>query len=114
MYLLSILHEVKHHSLSKFFSASEEYFGRTNSRIGGSYKKSRFVEYTDWQFQTQKVRPDSEKHLGILGPIIRAEVGDTISIFLQNLTPRSVSIYLEGTSMNNTENGIEMKYTSES
>ena len=46
--------------------------------IGRSYKKAIYREYTDASFQTLKPRPAEWQHLGILGPLIRAEVGDTI------------------------------------
>ncbi len=48
-------------------SASEVFFGRTDGRIGGSYQKVIYKEYTDNTFTTIKPpTPDSE-HLGILG-----------------------------------------------
>src|SRR5690606_35809693 len=43
----------------------------------------RYVEYTDETFSTPKPQPE---WLGILGPIIRAEVGDTIKVHLCNQT----------------------------
>ena len=39
------------------------------------WPKTRFIEYTDSTFTTKKPQP---VWLGILGPIIRAEVGDEI------------------------------------
>ncbi len=41
------------------------------------WAKTRFVEYTDDTFTTRKPQPD---WLGILGPVIRAEVGDEIVV----------------------------------
>lgn len=37
------------------------------NRIGSSYKKVRYVEYTDDTFMTKMLRAPEEKHLGILG-----------------------------------------------
>lgn len=34
--------------------------------------------YTDDTFTQQRVRTDAEQHLGLLGPVIRGEVGDKI------------------------------------
>src|SRR5579862_1013751 len=53
-------------------------------RIGGVYKKAIYREYTDASFSTLKVRPPDEQYLGILGPILRAEVGDTIKVVFKN------------------------------
>ena len=41
------------------------------------WPKSRFVEYTDATFSQKKAQPE---WLGILGPIIRAEVGDEVIV----------------------------------
>ncbi len=56
-------------------------------RIGRVYKKALFREYTDETFTTLKPRPPEWEHLGILGPLLRAEVGDTIRIVYRNNAP---------------------------
>ena len=43
-----------------------------------------FVEYTDDTFTTKVNRTASEMHLGFLGPVIRAEVGDEIKVLFKN------------------------------
>ena len=45
------------------------------------WPKTRFIEYTDDTFTTRKPQPD---WLGILGPVIRAEVGDEIVVEFLN------------------------------
>ncbi|HTO14042.1 MAG TPA: multicopper oxidase domain-containing protein [Candidatus Binatia bacterium] len=45
------------------------------------WKKVRYVEYTDDTFATPKPQP---AWLGILGPVIRAEVGDTVRVHFLN------------------------------
>jgi manganese oxidase len=45
------------------------------------WPKSRFIEYTDDTFTTRKLQPD---WLGILGPVIRAEVGDEVVVEFLN------------------------------
>ena len=58
---------------------------RGPNRIGGSYIKARFIEYTDESFSTMKKRSSKEeKTLGILGPVIKAEVGDVIRVTFRN------------------------------
>jgi hypothetical protein len=53
------------------------------------WPKSRYIEYTDSTFSTRKPQPE---WLGILGPVIRAEVGDTIIVEFINRgqTPHSI------------------------
>jgi manganese oxidase len=45
------------------------------------FSKVRYIEYTDGSFSTPKAQP---QWLGILGPIIRAEVGDTVIVHFRN------------------------------
>lgn len=45
------------------------------------WAKTRYIEYTDATFTTKKPQPE---WLGILGPVIRAEVGDTIIVDFAN------------------------------
>ena len=46
--------------------------------IGRIAKKAIYREYTDSTFTQLVERPAEWEHLGILGPLIRAEVGDTM------------------------------------
>ena len=39
-----------------------------------SHTKAQYREYTDDTFTTLKPRPESDSYLGIVGPIIRAQV----------------------------------------
>ncbi len=48
------------------------------------YHKAVYHEYTDSTFTTRKPRPPEWEHLGILGPVLRAEVGDTIQVVYRN------------------------------
>lgn len=48
-------------------SNSGIFFNNRNDRIGGKYKKVRYVEYTDDTFTKLKERTPDEEHLGILG-----------------------------------------------
>ena len=64
-------------------------------RIGRVYKKAVYREYTDAKFQTL-VNGASESYAGILGPILRAEVGDTIKIIFKNNASRPYSMHPHG------------------
>jgi FtsP/CotA-like multicopper oxidase with cupredoxin domain len=60
------------------------------------YRKVVFREYTDPSFHTLKTRPERWTHLGILGPLIRAEVGDTIRVVFKNNASGPYSIHPHG------------------
>jgi FtsP/CotA-like multicopper oxidase with cupredoxin domain len=65
-------------------------------RIGHVYKKALYREYTDATFTKLKPRGPAEEHLGLLGPVIRAEVGDTIKFVFKNNTRFPVSVHPHG------------------
>ncbi len=65
-------------------------------RIGRVYKKAIYREYTDGTFSTLKVRPPEEQYLGILGPILRGEVGDTLKIVFKNHASHPYSMHPHG------------------
>uniref|UniRef100_W5M0L7 Ceruloplasmin n=1 Tax=Lepisosteus oculatus TaxID=7918 RepID=W5M0L7_LEPOC len=75
---------------------SEPFFETGSDRIGGKYKKAVYVEYTDHSFTKRKERTPEEEHLGILGPVIRSEVGDTIRVTFWNNANRPYSIQPHG------------------
>jgi len=52
--------------------------------IGHVALKAIYREYTDSTFATLKRRPPELQYLGILGPLLRAEVGDTIRVVFRN------------------------------
>ncbi|MEQ1546413.1 multicopper oxidase domain-containing protein [Methyloglobulus sp.] len=70
------------------FSENEKVFveGDGKRRIGHKYYKARFIEYTDNSFTAIKPRGFEWEHLGIFGPVIRANVGDTIKVIFRNKT----------------------------
>ena len=57
------------------------------------WAKSRFIEYTDASFTTRKPQP---VWLGILGPIIRAEVGDEVVVEFLNRSSKMHDIHPHG------------------
>jgi FtsP/CotA-like multicopper oxidase with cupredoxin domain len=52
--------------------------------IGHLALKAIYREYTDSTFALLKPRPPEWQYLGILGPLLRAEVGDTIRVVFRN------------------------------
>lgn len=65
-------------------------------RIGHVYKKAVYREYTDGSFATLKVRGADEAYLGIVGPIVRGAVGDTIRIVFRNNGTHPFSMHPHG------------------
>jgi FtsP/CotA-like multicopper oxidase with cupredoxin domain len=61
-----------------------------------TYLKAIYREYTDGTFKTLKPRAPEWQHLGILGPLIRAEVGDVVKVVFQNNTKLFCSMHPHG------------------
>jgi FtsP/CotA-like multicopper oxidase with cupredoxin domain len=64
--------------------------------IGRVYKKAIYREYTDASFSTLKPRSPEEKYLGILGPVLRGAVGDTIKVVFKNQASHLYSVHPHG------------------
>jgi FtsP/CotA-like multicopper oxidase with cupredoxin domain len=64
------------------------------NHIGHVYRKAVYREYTDDTFATRKPRAPQDEYLGLLGPVLHAEVGDTIRIVFKNNASRPYNIYL--------------------
>ncbi|XP_028656350.1 hephaestin-like protein 1a isoform X1 [Erpetoichthys calabaricus] len=86
-------------------SNSEPYFSQASGRIGGRYLKVMYVEYSDNTFTKKKPRTENEFHLGILGPVIKGEVGDTILVMFKNKADRNYSIQAHGLSYSKESEG---------
>jgi len=61
-----------------------------------TYQKVLYREYTDSTFQTLKPRAPEWAHLGFLGPLLRAVVGDTIRVVFKNNGRRPYSMHPHG------------------
>jgi manganese oxidase len=84
------------------------------NRVGRKYQKLRYTEFTDPSFKTRKADIDplyraTWQHLGLLGPTLHAEVGDTLKVVLKNLTPAqdklAISIHVHGAKYNKSSEG---------
>ena len=73
--------------------ASEEGSEDRGHRI---FKKAIYREYTDETFKTLKPRSPQWEHLGILGPLIRAEVGDSVRVVFRNNTKLNLTMHPHG------------------
>ena len=70
-----------------------------------TYRKAVYHEYTDGTFTTLKPRPPEWEHLGILGPLIRAEVGDVVKVIFKNNTKFFCSMHPHGLSYTKDSEG---------
>lgn len=99
-----------------FGDAEDVFVGSGPGRIGSVYTKSLYREYTDDTFTTLKPRLAKWQHLGVLGPVIQAEVGDTIKVVFKNNARFNFSIHphgvfydkdSEGAPYNDTASGLD-------
>ena len=73
--------------------------------VSTSYVKALYREYTDSTFSTLKPRPAEWAHLGFMGPLIRAEVGDTIHVTFRNNGNKPYSMHPHGVFYNKDSEG---------
>lgn len=79
-----------------FDARARMYVSPGKHRVGSRYQKALYREYTDATFTKLKPRDPRWVHLGILGPLLRASVGDTFEIHFRNNTRRPVSVHPHG------------------
>ncbi|XP_067896780.1 coagulation factor V isoform X2 [Heterodontus francisci] len=111
-------HYLRSHSetVRRYFIAAEEVFwdySRNTIDIRSSaerrntlYKKVIFRRYTDALFTKLFDHGERYDHLGILGPVIRAEVNDVIKVMFKNLASRPYSIHAHGVSYEKSSEGV--------
>ena len=76
-----------------FSEAARTFLEEGSGRIGRKYLKAVYRAYSDETFTTPLEHPD---HLGLLGPILRAEVGDSITVHFLNRSRFPLSIHPHG------------------
>lgn len=74
--------------------------------VSTQYHKVLYREYTDSTFRTLKPRAAEWEHLGFLGPLIRAVVGDTIRVVFRNNGKRPYSIHPHGVFYQKSSEGV--------
>lgn len=77
--------------------ADSAFFASAKPRqVSTIYQKVLYRAYTDSTFQTIEPRTPEWEHLGFLGPLIRAVVGDTIRVVFRNNAHRPFSMHPHG------------------
>ncbi|XP_050640354.1 coagulation factor V isoform X19 [Macaca thibetana thibetana] len=82
-----------------------------SNQIGKLYKKVMYTQYEDESFTKRTVNPNMKED-GILGPIIRAQVRDTLKIVFKNMASRPYSIYPHGVTFSPYEDEVNSTFTS--
>lgn len=90
------------------FSAQHSRVQKDGLYIGSVYTKALYREFTDATFTKDKPITNETLHLGLMGPFIRAEVGDIVEVVFKNMASRRYSIHAQGLWYNKTYEG--MKY----
>uniref|UniRef100_A0A3Q4HR08 Coagulation factor V n=1 Tax=Neolamprologus brichardi TaxID=32507 RepID=A0A3Q4HR08_NEOBR len=84
----------------------EYFFCQSPTRIGGKYKKAVYTQYKDETFTERSENLARKKELGILGPVIRAQIRDIITIVFKNMASRPYSIYPHGLTIEKSQEGV--------
>jgi FtsP/CotA-like multicopper oxidase with cupredoxin domain len=81
----------------KAFTADEGLFAAKRAGlVGPTFAKCLYRGYPDASFAAPQQRSEAEGHLGYLGPVIRAEVGDRITVVFRNNCSFPTSIHPHG------------------
>ncbi|XP_051937688.1 coagulation factor V [Hippocampus zosterae] len=83
-----------------------------HSRRNTKFKKVVFRGYTDGLFRTPEIRGEKEEHLGILGPVIKAEYGQSIMVVFKNKANRPFSLHPNGVSYTKWTEGLSYEDSS--
>jgi FtsP/CotA-like multicopper oxidase with cupredoxin domain len=75
--------------------------------IGKVYRKAVYREYTDGSFTTLKPRKPEWEHLGIVGPVLRGEAGDTLKVVFKNNAHFPFSMHPHGVLYDQSSDGVK-------
>jgi FtsP/CotA-like multicopper oxidase with cupredoxin domain len=92
-YAPSGMNQISGHPWTPFES---DFMVPAKDRIGRVYKKRAYRAYTDATFTTLAPRTGDEEILGFVGPLLRAEVGDTLRILFKNNSKFPASMHPHG------------------
>ena len=90
-----------------FDKTANVFVQNSSDRIGKTYLKAVYREYTDGNFTHLKPISPQWQHLGLLGPVIHAEVGDTIKVIFKNNANYPFSIHPHGVLYSKSSEGAD-------
>ncbi|XP_060755917.1 ferroxidase HEPHL1-like isoform X2 [Neoarius graeffei] len=77
-------------------STGSVFLSKSENQIGPAYKKVVYRKYKDETFTKQDARGPEEEHLGILGPILRVQVGEKVQVVFKNKASIPYSVHVHG------------------
>ncbi|XP_071782422.2 coagulation factor V [Centroberyx gerrardi] len=83
-----------------------QYLKQGSNRIGGMYRKVVYTQYTDETFTVRAENKQRKTEVGILGPVIRAQIRDVVKIVFKNMASRPYSIYPHGLTIEKSQEGF--------
>uniref|UniRef100_A0A6Q2XRZ2 F5/8 type C domain-containing protein n=1 Tax=Esox lucius TaxID=8010 RepID=A0A6Q2XRZ2_ESOLU len=83
-----------------------KYLKQSPDRIGRKYKKAVYTQYTNAMFTERAENKKRKQELGIIGPVIRAQIRDVIKIVFKNMATRPYSIYPHGLTVDKAAEGV--------
>nr|XP_020442633.1 coagulation factor V [Monopterus albus] len=83
-----------------------QYLRQSPTRIGHKYKKAVYTLYKNESFTERLENKQKKSELGILGPVIRAQIRDVIKIVFKNMASRPYSIYPHGLNIEKSDEGV--------
>ncbi|ORZ36328.1 Cupredoxin [Catenaria anguillulae PL171] len=87
---------------------SAVFAAQDRGRIGRKYQKVVYRQYMDESFKKIRERPADEEHLGLLGPVLRAEVNQVIRIVFKNKAKSDYSMHPHGVWYDKDNEGADM------
>nr|XP_057938857.1 coagulation factor V isoform X2 [Doryrhamphus excisus] len=87
-------------------SYKSQYLQQSATRIGRKYKKAMYTLYNNESFTERIENKQKKSELGILGPVIRAQIQDVIKVVFKNMASRPYSIYPHGLTIEKSEEGV--------
>jgi FtsP/CotA-like multicopper oxidase with cupredoxin domain len=99
--------EVNHMTGKAYDERARIFLDNTSDHIGRISRKAVYREYTDGSFATLKPRPPEWAHLGLLGPVLRGEPGDTIRILFRNNAQYPFSMHPHGVVYDKASEGAD-------
>lgn len=92
-----------HINVSLYREASV-FLKRGPQRIGSTYKKAVYKQYSDATYRTEVKKVE---WMGYLGPLLMVEQGDTLILHLRNMASRPYSIHPHGLNYSKGSEGEE-------
>jgi manganese oxidase len=82
------------------------YTAHNSTYLGSTFLKCVYQQFPNGTFTTPEPRPSDERYLGILGPLIYAEVEDTVHVDFRNNCQFPESIHPQGLTYPSNSSGI--------